>query len=142
MKLVVLRGLPASGKTTYAFQLVNQGYKRVNRDDLRQMLDNGVYTLNSEQSIRAVRDQIIIFLLWKYNVVVDDTNLKRTDIQHFEELAKDNEAEFEVVDHFLTNVSVEECIRRDSLREKPIGEKVIKDMFLAFLNQEVGQNGS
>lgn len=39
-KLLVLKGLPASGKSTYAKELVNKGWKRVNKDDLRAMIDD------------------------------------------------------------------------------------------------------
>ena len=37
----MLQGLPASGKTKYARELQADGWKRVNKDDLRDMIDNG-----------------------------------------------------------------------------------------------------
>ena len=44
--LFFLRGIPASGKTTWAKDLVNRSngrVKRVNRDDLRALLDEGKF---------------------------------------------------------------------------------------------------
>jgi hypothetical protein len=39
-KLIITRGLPGSGKTTWARQQVR--FVRVNRDDLREMLHGGM----------------------------------------------------------------------------------------------------
>ena len=137
MKLMVLRGLPASGKTTYARDLIAQGWKRVNRDDLRQMLDSGFYTPENEIVIKVIRDRIIRLASYRYNIVVDDTNLKSSDIEHFEKLAKELELDLEVNDSFLTDVSLEECIRRDAARARPIGHEVIKKLYLDFLDDTV-----
>ena len=54
-KVLVLKGIPASGKSTYAKQLVkdNPGmYKRINRDDLRHMLDGYKMTNANEKFIK------------------------------------------------------------------------------------------
>lgn len=124
----MLKGLPASGKTTYAKKLVDeQGYKRINKDDLRAMIDNGKWSKRNEEQIIGCRNIIIKnFILDGNNVVVDDTNL---DPKHQKTLLDISDkfcpGEFEVKE-FKT--SVEECIERDSKREKPVGEKVIRDM--------------
>ena len=44
-RLLMYRGLPASGKTTAALAAIKNSYgliKRVNKDDLRAMIDAGV----------------------------------------------------------------------------------------------------
>ena len=50
MKLIMTKGLPASGKSTWAKQYLddNPGTKRVNKDDLRAMLDNGKWSKRNE----------------------------------------------------------------------------------------------
>src|SRR6202035_2221954 len=78
--LHLTRGLPASGKTTWAMSWVAQdraGRARGHRDDLRKMLDDGVHVKGvTEQRVMAVRDAAIVRMLRNgIDVVCDDTNL-------------------------------------------------------------------
>lgn len=129
--LIVLQGLPASGKTTYANMLVDQSkgqIKRVNKDDLRAMLDNGTWTHENEKLIMDVRDMICRRMLQEgKTVIVDDTNLHPKHIAHLQHLAAECGATFTVDDQFL-NVSVDECIERDRWRDRSVGEEVIRGM--------------
>ncbi|MEO5876815.1 MAG: AAA family ATPase, partial [Streptosporangiaceae bacterium] len=77
--LHITRGLPASGKTTWATAWTAQdraGRARVNRDDLRAMLDTGEHVRGvTEKRVMAVRDAAILDLLRQgFDVVCDDTN--------------------------------------------------------------------
>lgn len=134
-KVLFLKGLPASGKSTYARGLVQDpNWKRVNKDDLRAMIDDGKWSRKNEKFIKDVRDETILSALDAgYNVVVDDTNLEGDHIEHITRLVdesfslvKSSNIEFETK-FFDTPVS--ECIRRDSLRENPVGKKVIRRMY-------------
>ena len=124
--LYMLKGLPGSGKTTRAKQLVQRGAKRVNRDELRTMVDSGVYSTENERLIRIICDVIIIKALRHGSDVVDDnTNLKPRDEQDLRALANICNAHFIVVE---METSTEECIRRDAKREHPVGEEAIRSM--------------
>ncbi|MFJ5071267.1 AAA family ATPase [Kitasatospora sp. NPDC088556] len=74
------RGLPASGKTTWArnWAAENRTVRVcVNRDDLGATLDSSEYVKGvTEKRVMAVRDATILKLLGQgYDVVCDDTNL-------------------------------------------------------------------
>lgn len=132
-KLIMLRGLPASGKSTYAKEMVRtKGYKRVNRDDLRQMIDNGEYSPENEVLVRTIRDEILIQIgLAHQTAIIDDTNLKFEEEEHFKDLAREWGFGFQVVNF---DVPVDECIHRDSFRGiHSVGEKVIRDMYDKYL---------
>ena len=130
-KLLALRGLPGSGKTTYAKELVNKGWVRVNKDDLRAMLNNSKFSKDNESYILALRDEIIISsLVQGKNVVVDDTNLDPKHLIAFESIAGEFLSDFEI--RFF-DVDVKECIRRNALREKPVPEKVIYTMYERYI---------
>ena len=58
-KLLMLRGLPASGKSTYAKELADKGWIRVNKDDLRAMLNNSNWSKGNEKRVLKLRDDII-----------------------------------------------------------------------------------
>ena len=83
--ILILKGLPASGKSTYAKELaLDPMWKRVNKDELRAMLDNSHWSKTNEKFIVEMRDMIISFsMLNSWNVVVDDTNFAP---QHLEDI--------------------------------------------------------
>lgn len=130
-KLLALRGLPASGKTTYAKKLVDKGWVRVNKDDLRAMLNNSKFSNDNESYILALRDEIIISsLVQGKNVVIDDTNLDPKHLIAFESIAGEFLSDFEI--RFF-DVPVKECIRRNQLRDKPVPDKVIYTMYERYI---------
>jgi predicted kinase len=85
LEILLLKGLPACGKSTYAKKLVEQGsHVRVNKDDLRSMLHNSIYSESNEKFVLSVRDFAVEECLKKnLSVVVDDTNF---DGQHFKRM--------------------------------------------------------
>lgn len=129
-KLLVLKGLPASGKSTYAKELVNKGWKRVNKDDMRMMIDGSKWSRNNEKNIFTLEKDLALFMLDSgFNVVVDDTNFAHE--KAWKEVADNIKAEFEVK---FFDVPVMECVERDSKRgDKSVGAKVIFRMYDQYL---------
>lgn len=132
-KLLILKGLPASGKSTYAKELVAKGYKRVNKDDLRAMIDDSKWSKPNEEVIQKLEQEIVARLLTNnYNVVVDDTNFGWE--AKWEAFAKSYVSEFEIK---FFDTPLMECIERDSKRgDKSVGSKVIMRMYNQFLKPE------
>ena len=132
-RMIITRGLPASGKTTFARKL-QPGVVRVNRDDLRRMLHGDrLYTQWAESQVTtAQRAQVEALLRAKVDVCVDDTNLRAKTVREWAELAARFKATFEV--HDFTDVPVDECVRRDADRpeHERVGEAGIRriDLFL------------
>lgn len=134
--LYMLKGLPASGKTTWAKRFVLESpnaYKRVNKDDLRNMLDAGHWSRGNEKFVLRVRNLLIREALASgKHVISDDTNLHPKHEQQLKSIAKEYDAKFEIVDRFL-GTSPEECIKRDLKRENSVGSDVIMSMYNQFL---------
>ncbi len=132
-KLIITRGLPGSGKTTWA--RTRPDLVRVNRDDLRRMLHGGrLGTTTAEfQVTHAHRAAVEALLRQRSDVVCDDTNLRARVVRELAELAAKCGAEFVVRD--FTDVAVEECVRRDAGRDPAaqVGEEVIRNMWLRYL---------
>lgn len=129
-RIRMLRGLPGSGKTTEARKIVqeNGNAARVNRDDLRAMLFDSVWTGKRESVVVEVEQAIVAALAQcKYVAVVDDCNLTDRHWELWCRLAEDLEVQ---ITQTTMTVPREECIRRDSLRPKPVGEAVINRMAL------------
>ncbi|MFI1699080.1 MULTISPECIES: phosphatase domain-containing protein [Streptomyces] len=130
------RGLPASGKTTWARAWTAEdrgGRARVNRDDLRAMLDNGEHIKGvTEKRVMAVRDAAILELLRRgYDVVCDDTNLPQRVARDLARLADRAGAELRV--HDFTQVPLDTCIERDAVRKASVGEEAIRDLHQRYL---------
>lgn len=133
-KIIILQGLPASGKSTWAKEQVEKGQgkiKRVNKDDLREMIDCGQWSRENERFVLSVRDFVVRnALVAGLDVIVDDTNFAEEHINRMKSIAEDIEAEVEVK---FFECDVHECIKRDSQRVKSVGKKVIMGMYDKYL---------
>jgi predicted kinase len=142
-KVIITIGLPASGKTIWAKELIAKEpgkWKRINKDDLRAMLDGGKWSRENEKFVLEQRDWLITTALLRgFNVIVDDTNLAPKHRERIQELVNQHnqlgpldKAIVEIKD-FTAGVSLEECIKRDQKRPNYVGEKVIRGMYNQFL---------
>ena len=130
-KLLMLTGLPASGKSTYAKELARSGYVRTNKDELREMLNGGKWSRGNEKEVIKLRDYIISEALYAgKSVVVDDTNFAPVHQERLKELAKKYGATFETK---FFDTPLEECIKRDAKRPNGVGKDVIMKMYNEYL---------
>lgn len=141
LKVVICKGLPASGKTTFAHNWVSddeQNRELVEKDQIRRNSDlfrDGVYnhSRGDESIVLQERDRLIGEALASgKSVISSDTNLVQKHIIQITNIAKKYNAEVEIVS-FL-DVPLKELIERDSKREDSVGEQVIRRMF----HQQVG----
>ncbi len=128
-KILILIGVPASGKSTWALNYVrsNDNYIRVSRDDFRYMLKNsGVCEPKIESMVTdLVNESITQALVRKMNVLLDNTNLKETHIREVIENFKHSaDIDFRVFD-----ISFDKAVERDSNRDKSVGKLVLTRMY-------------
>lgn len=135
MKVYITKGLPACGKTTWATKLMetNPGkIKRICKDDLRRMLDNGEYSHENEKYILQARNSLVITAITSgFDVIVDDTNLHPKHIEEIKKIVAPTRAEVIVQD--FTYIGPAECIKRDKKRPNYVGEDVILKQYYSFL---------
>ena len=136
-KVILTKGLPASGKTTWAKHLLNKkkgAWVRVSLDELSAMCHNAHQSRLNEQFLIELRDRIILQAIENnQNVIVDDRNLSDEPFHHITNLVE-NLAIVEVEDRFLS-VSVEDCIKRDLQRPNSVGEKTIRRLNRTYLKK-------
>jgi predicted kinase len=134
--VTICRGLPASGKSTWAKQEVERrqgAVKRVNKDDLRAMLDAGVWSKGNEKFVEAIRDAVILAALAESkDVIIDDTNLHPRHEEHIRVLVNHAFPGTSVRVRFF-EIELEEAIARDLKRPVSVGERVIRNMWDNFL---------
>jgi predicted kinase len=136
--LTITRGLPASGKSTWAREQLRQvalRAARINRDDLRRTMHDGFSGAGwAERQVTIAQHAAIAALLRSgVDVICDDTNLRSRVVRDLVDLAADCHAEFVVED--FTDVPVDVCVERDRLRDPAdrVGEEVIRDMHQRYL---------
>lgn len=137
-KIIMTKGLPASGKSTWAKEMCAQGYKRVNKDDLRAMVDNGKWSKSNEKFILEMRDFMVRSALKQgHSIIVDDTNLDDSHIKTMNgialEFGRENNTVVAVEIKDFTDVPLEVCLARDAQRPNPVGRKVILGMYKKFI---------
>lgn len=125
-KIIILRGIQGSGKTTYAKQWVNEDPEhrvRFNYDDLRNML--GKYWIPSrEKLLKEIKSDFMLSAMeLGYDIIIDNMNLNPEELKFYQAVIQETRYVIEIKDFFLP---LEECIKRDKLRETPIGESIIR----------------
>ena len=135
-RIVMTRGLPAAGKTTWARAEVarlNDEPVRISLDDLRNMFFDGRQSAPTEAFVVAARDALTkLALEHSRDVVIDATNLDPRLERGIRRIVDSHEGtSFDIAD--FTSVPLETCIRRDQLRQSPVGESLIRDMYLRYI---------
>lgn len=131
--IIMTKGLPGSGKSTWAKQHAKKGgWTRINFDDLRTMMHDGKWTRNNEKVIQSVAYSAVVTALHDgHNVIFDNTNFHPKHETKLREIAKTFKAQFEVKD--FTDVDVDTCIERDLKRPNSVGEAVIRRMWSQYV---------
>lgn len=135
-ELVITRGIPGSGKSTWAKDWVaaEENRARVNRDDLRMQLF-GVTHGCDEQIVTAAQNAMLRSLLSRrVNVVLDGTNLNPRFIGAVVQIARNYHAEV-IYRDFPVPLAL--AIARDAEREHPVGEDVIRSFYSRYTPEGV-----
>jgi len=132
---IILIGIPASGKTTWANNWVNEDPShrvRISISDLKK-------TLNSDNSVSSeIAGHLGYQLLQEsvkkdLNIVIDDQNLDDAIIKlWYQALQSSGKEDQYTITKKVFHTSVDECIFRDKLRTDSIGEKEIRKTFRRY----------
>ncbi len=133
LKLILTKGLPASGKTTWAKEYIQKYPETANicKDDLRLQLGA---TNKREKRVIKVRDLLTEYYFSQgYSVIWSDTNLNPVHLRRATELAEQHQAKVSIQD--FTKVELAECIRRDLVRPNSVGQQAIEQMYYDYIHQ-------
>ena len=139
--IYILRGISGAGKSTWAKQLLAaepNRFKRINRDDIRMMLDNGVYSASNEKFVVKIQDELIRNTLSEgYDVIVDNTHLVASTLKKLHLLCEDI-GDVTVVEKCF-NIDVTEAHLRNSRRagQACVPAKVIDDMVKSLYGKKL-----
>lgn len=141
--LLFTRGIPASGKSTYAQKWVTQDPEnraRVNRDDIRFKLF-GKYVFDKKERgekeaavTRFEEDLIRKNLAAGKSVVSDNMHLNPKFLSNLLKIAKENNVK---VEHKDFPITLEEALKRNSKRDRVVDESALREIY----KRSLGPNG-
>jgi predicted kinase len=136
VKLVLMRGIPGSGKSTKSKAMVAKdpnSWVRINRDDFRFMINDYFYgnmrveNLISKATHRMAEDA----LRAGFNVISDDMNLRQKYVTEWHNIAE-KIGNITVVEKYM-DITLKEALKRDLTREKKVGADVVKNQFNKYV---------
>jgi predicted kinase len=143
MKAYVTVGVSASGKTTFANELVKQGFRDINRDYIRFNIvcpganwSNYKFNGKNEKAVTEIHEQMIMES-WARgeNIVISDTNLNFGRRINLIKTLQDLGYVVEIKEFHVTQ---DTAYKRDRLRANGVGEGVIYRQFKDY-NDYVGR---
>lgn len=140
-KLIYMKGLPGSGKTTKA-RTDYPDYYRVNKDDIRAMLyGDAKFTRERERNVVNTERRIVMGLVKdRQNIVVDNTGFNIAHENFYrcltsEEILKEGQSRYNFVLDDLSHVPLHKCLQRNTQRtgKTRVPDKVIHDMWAKYV---------
>jgi predicted kinase len=146
MKAIITVGISASGKSTFAKELVGQGWVDVNRDDIRFDLycggvrDWSLYKFTKERENQVTFQQEVLVdsaSILGYNVVISDTNINDKTRNFW--ITRLTDAGYEAEVKYF-DIDLIEALERDAKRPNGVGYKIITDQYRRYMALRHGAN--
>lgn len=133
-QVIILMGLPASGKSTFANEFVkkHKDWVRVNKDQIRLETEFDGPWYKKEKLVHSKQcDLIRQYLDDGKNVIIDNTHLNPVTMEDTKRFVDANGGKVVKVLYFPTDVA--EAIKRDRGRAASVGSHVIMKMYNAWV---------
>lgn len=142
-RIIFCKGLPASGKSTWSkqFCIENPEFVRLNKDDIREMMGNLPFSREVENVVLTIQHKMAETILSAgKSLIIDDTNFAQKHYDYYRGIADRLHLQ---IDQHIFSTPLEECIDRDSKREKSVGKEVIMQMYKKYIEPfELGSSNS
>lgn len=132
-KILMLKGIPGSGKSFYRKQFVldNPNWKYVNKDEVRLEFPEETWSSQNEKKyLNLERNRGIDYLIQGFNLIVDDTNFNTTHEDYWRNIAEEKDYDFEIK---FFDTPLKTCIERNALRANPVPEVAIRSMHSKYV---------
>jgi predicted kinase len=134
LKIMVLKGAPASGKSSFARELMAKEigqWKRISNDGLRDAIDFSIYSPENEKIIRSMREHMLKDFLRKgYNCIIDNVNASKRNFDDVVKIVSKLNLDVQIFEKAFY-CPLPELIERDSKRvgNTKVGEEVVRKFF-------------
>ena len=130
-RIILLLGVPGSGKTTLAKKLTEKGFLCLNADSIRgELYGDELEQGDPKKVFEIFFERLEEALAEKKDILVDNTNLKQQHRKPIIERAE--KAGYKDIQLWLLDVPLELCLARNKNREKAVPEDIVAKMFMEF----------
>lgn len=127
-RLIVLVGIPGSGKTTLAEKLVEKGYLSLNADSIRHELYGDAANQGDPEEVFAIFfKQLEAALKAEKAIVIDNTNSNPKQRKPILDMAKAHG--YEDIQIWIMDVALEICLQRNKGRERVVDEEIVRNVY-------------
>ncbi|MBY0551226.1 MAG: AAA family ATPase [Candidatus Obscuribacterales bacterium] len=126
-KLVLLAGVPGSGKTTLSQRLIDKGFVSINADQIREELwGDAAEQSNKEAVFKVFFERLEEGLRRGWDIVIDNTNINGRHREPIIERAK--AAGYTDIQIWVVDTPLEVCLERNRLRARNVPEDIVENM--------------
>ena len=138
--IIITRGLPGSGKSTWADGIVRslKNFVKVERDEMRQLHFRQYGKLSKEQEEQVTRTQealVRTYIAFGVSVIISDTHLPDRSVKRWKKIALELGTVCEVME--FRDVPLDTVLKNNAARglysDKLVPEEVIRDMHNRFI---------
>jgi predicted kinase len=130
-RLILLVGIPGSGKTTLARKLTEKGFEVLSADSIRQEMYGNTAEQGEPEAVFAIFFERLAKLFAQgADVVIDNTNLK---VKYRQEITdRGRPFGYEDPQIWVLDVPLNVCLNRNRLRQRKVPEDIVANMFNEF----------
>jgi predicted kinase len=126
-RLILLAGIPGSGKTTLAQSLIAKGYLSLCADQIRQELWGNEAEQKEPEKVFAIFFERLEQALQKnLDIVIDNTNINRRHREPI--LTRAKNAGYTDIEIWLLETPLELCLARNKNRTRMVPEDILRNM--------------
>ena len=128
-RLILLVGIPGSGKTTLAKKIIEKGFHCLSADPIREELyGNAAEQGDKEEVFRIFFERLEDALSKELDIIVDNTNLNPRQRKPLLERAQ--KAGYTDIQLWLLDVPLDVCLKRNASRERVVPDDIVANMFM------------
>ncbi len=127
-KLILLVGIPGSGKTTLSQRIIAKGFHCLNADSIRQELYGDAITQGEPEKVFEIFfERLEAAMGEKKSIIVDNTNLK--PLHRKQILDRAAKFAYDDVQLWLLDIPLATCLERNRNRERVVPEDAVTHMY-------------
>jgi predicted kinase len=128
-RIILMIGVPGSGKTTLAKKIAEKGFQYINADGIREELyGNAAEQGDKEEVFNLFFERLEKLMTVGTDVIIDNTNLNPKQRKPI--LDRAQQFGYSDVQLWLLDIPLELCLRRNKSRERIVPEDIVTNMFM------------
>ena len=126
-KLIILIGVPGSGKTTLAAKIAEKGFHCLNADSIREELYGDAAEQGDKEEVFGIFFQRLEAAFEKkLSIIIDNTNLNPKQRKPI--LEKASQFGYKDVQLWLLDIPLDLCLERNKSRTRIVPEDIVSNM--------------